>query len=113
MEGRIVAGDFGQWTALSFGIFKGATIGTFKRINLIKQLDKVQVITEENKKSIISATGWGMLGGITFGPLGALAGLVFGGRHKEHYIACYLKDGRKFLAIVDNEALIRLKSLCL
>lgn len=80
---------------------------------MIKQLDKVQVITEENKKSIISATGWGMLGGITFGPLGALAGLVFGGRYKEHYIACYLKDGRKFLAIVDNEALIRLKSLCL
>jgi len=112
MEGRIVAGDFGQWTALSFGIFKGATIGTFKRVNLTKQLDRVEVITEENKKSIISATGWSILGGITFGPLGALAGLVFGGRQKEHYIACYLKDGHKFLAIVDSEALLRLKSLC-
>jgi hypothetical protein len=72
----------------------------------------MEVVTEENKKSIMKATGWGLLGGITFGPLGALAGLVFGGRGKQQYIACYLKDGRKFLAVVDGEALMRLKSLC-
>jgi len=112
MEGRIVAGDFNQWTVIAFGLFKGATIGTFKKINLTKELNKIEIITDENKKSIISATGWGILGGITFGPLGALTGLVFGGRQKEHHVACYLNDGRKFLAIVDSEALLRLKALC-
>ena len=69
-----------------------------------KLLYKVENVTEENKKSIISATGWGVLGGLTFGPLGALAGLIFGGRRKEYCVACYLSDGRKFLAIVDDEA---------
>jgi hypothetical protein len=112
MKGRIISGDFSEWTPVSFGVFKGATIGAFNRIDLSKKLSRIEIVTEENKKSIISATGWGILGGVTFGPLGALAGLVLGGRRKEHYVACYLDDGRKFLAIVDNEALVRLQSLC-
>jgi proteasome assembly chaperone (PAC2) family protein len=114
MKGRIVSGDFNKWAALSFGLLKGAVIvvGAFNKVDLAEKLNKVEIVTEENKKSIISATGWGILGGITFGPLGALTGLVFGGRRKEHYVACYLNDGRKFLAVVDSEALLRLQSLC-
>jgi hypothetical protein len=40
-----------------------------------------------------------------------LAGTVLGGRKQEYCIACYLTDGRKFLALVDYEALIRLQSI--
>ena len=95
---RIIAGDF-----------RNGPIPWSFPYNL---LYRVENVTEENKKRIISATGWGVVGGLTFGPLGALAGLVFGGRRKEYCVACYLNDGRKFLAVVDNEGYKSLLSTC-
>jgi hypothetical protein len=47
MYGRILSGDFKSFTSFNFGVFKGATLGTFKKVNLRKSLQKVDIITEK------------------------------------------------------------------
>jgi len=105
MNNQIIEGDFRKGTLISLSLFGRVVLGNWKRLDITNMIDKVEKITSENKKDIISATGWGILGGLTFGPLGVLAGLVFGGRGKQYGIICYLKDGRKFVAVVDSELL--------
>ena len=60
-----------------------------------KRISKITEITEENKKDFTAAAGWAALGGLAFGPLGILAGAVFGGRKKSVYFAVILDDGRR------------------
>lgn len=103
MNNQIIEGDFRKGTLISLTLFGRVILGNWKRIDITDLIYKAEKITSENKKDIISATGWGVLGGLTFGPLGALAGLVFSGRKKQYGIMCYLKDDRKFVAVVDSE----------
>lgn len=60
-----------------------------------ERITKITEITEENKKDFTSAAGWAALGGLALGPLGLLAGAVFGGRKKSIYFAVILDDGRR------------------
>ena len=58
---------------------------------------EVTIATEENVKKLGGAIGLGVAGGILFGPVGLLAGLLVGGKRKEVTFICKLQDGRKFL----------------
>jgi hypothetical protein len=61
-------------------------------------IESVVVATEENLKSMGGAIGWGLVGGLALGGIGALAGILAGGRSKDVTFICKLKDGRKFMA---------------
>ena len=81
------------------------------------QIEKVEIVTEENKKKILGSVGWGITGMLVGGLIAApvaiaagLAGVLKGGNKKEICIACYLKDGRKFMAIADNQIYMQLSS---
>jgi len=89
------------------------------------QVQSADIITEENLirsegggKSVIGALGWGTAGGIFFGPLGGLAGLIFGGRRtpkitseKNICFGLYLKDGRRYLITSDSYTFQAIKGM--
>lgn len=67
------------------------------------ELDRIEVQSEESVKKLAGTAGWTLAGAALLGPIGAIGGLLFGGRSKETCFAAYLKDGRKFLATIDSK----------
>jgi len=117
---KVIAGDLdtGKWafsnmlgqTSMSIPstkehLFKG------ERIDLAQELERVEQHTEESVKKLGGTAGWGLAGAALLGPLGAIGGMLLGGRGKEVLFAGYLKDGRKFLASTDGKTWAKLTAL--
>lgn len=68
-----------------------------------KDIASIEVLTEANAKRLAGTLGWGAVGAVALGPLGALAGLLAGGRGTDVTFACQFKDGRKLVATVDSK----------
>lgn len=105
MSNKIVAGDYeGGQILLSLGtltlIHKNVKGSIFLDKNYLKS---VEIVTEENKKKFIGTAGWAIAGTALLGPIGLIAGALAGGRKKEILVACQLKDGKKFLAVVNSK----------
>jgi len=115
MKFEIIAGDFSKKTDY---VEKGsklrwATIPPnwrqpYEELSLVGNIERLEVVTEENKKKILGAAGWGMTGLVVGGLIAApvaivagLAGILKGGNRKEVTVACHLKDGKKFMAVAD------------
>lgn len=82
------AGDFGDgmaWYGSLAGAFNlPAKDKTLAREKVAKdQVSALEIATEENVKSAGGALGWGILGGAMLGPVGLLAGLLFGWQVQE------------------------------
>ena len=115
-SGDIIAGDFPEKSFI-LNVFGDISIHcstiknpSFKR-SITKEIKNVEIITEETKKKFLGAAGWGAIGAIALGPLGAVAGILAGGNKKEMLIACELKDGKKFIATVDSKLYKKLLSV--
>ncbi len=108
MSGKVLEGSASRGTIVVAN-FAALVIG-WESID--KELvEEVELVTEENKKKIFSALGWGALGSL-LNPIAGIAGLVFGGRTKEICFALYLKDGRKYLITSDPKTYQNIKSFC-
>jgi hypothetical protein len=96
---KILGGDVatGEWE-YSMGTLWGA----FEQIELRSDVKKVTPQTEESVKKLPEAAAWGLLG-LLVGPMGLLAGVVFGGNRKSVCALIELNDGRKFLALMDSK----------
>jgi len=101
---KVIASDFSRRAIVSFSFGRVILSWHKHKLNLKGQVERVEIVTEENKKNILSAAGWGLAGSVLAGPLGLVPGLIFGGRTKEINFVCFLKDGRKFLAVGDIKA---------
>lgn len=75
----------------------------FQYIPLVGNIASLQTVTEENKKSFIGKAGWGLVGGLALGGVGAIAGLIAGGNKKEIVIALSMKTGENVMATVDQD----------
>jgi hypothetical protein len=85
--------------------------GVFFREKIpLSSIASIDVASEENVKKMAGTVGWGLAGGLVFGPLGLLAGLIAGGRSKDVTFVCMLKDGRKFMATTNNKAFTKMKA---
>ena len=105
---KIIAGDFGLETTghiLVGNLYRKSVQGFHmpvphhgfaSRIGL-GQIETLEIATEENLKKIGGIIGWGIAGGLALGSIGALAGVLAGGRKKEIAFVCRFKDGRGFL----------------
>lgn len=58
----------------------------------------IEMLDEEKRRKLSSMMGWGFLGAITLGPLGALGRLLFSNKREITFV-CELKDGRRFMAV--------------
>lgn len=95
---------------MSFKIIAGDLPIATRLYEVEKDIQRVEILTEENKKKIFGSAGWGLtgavLGSLIAGPVGlaaGIAGILKGGNKKEICFACFLRDGRKFMAIADNK----------
>ncbi len=107
---KVYAGDLKECTwKFSFRslkmsrIQKGFLWNRTISISFKKDIEDIEQLTEEKVKKISGTLGWGVAGGVLLGPLGAIGGMFVGGNKKEVAFACYLKDGRKFMATTDGK----------
>lgn len=82
-----------------------------ERVDLADDVERLEAVDEANQVALLGAAGWGAAGALLFGPLGALGGALLGGRGKRVAFACFLKDGRKFLATTDGDTWLRLQAM--
>lgn len=103
---QIHAGDFGKGKAtLMMGVITfawQAGDGWVGSSLLLKDIESVDIATEESVKRIGGAVGWGVVGGALLGPVGLLAGLLAGGRSKDITFVAKTKEGKKFLGTTDS-----------
>ncbi len=55
-------------------------------------------------KKLAATAGWGFVGLVALGPLGAIGGMLPGGNKKQVSFTAELDDGRKFMAVTDSKA---------
>lgn len=75
-----------------------------------KEIDTIEIATEENVKKLAGTVGWGIAGGLLLGPTGLLAGLLLGGKKEEVTFVLKFKDGRKFLGTTDKKTFIGIQA---
>jgi len=107
---KVIGGSYEGYDIIS--VFGSLTLTkSGDRIPLNKQnVEKVEMLTEESKKKFMGAAGLGIVGAFALGPLGLIAGALAGGNKKEVCFACYLKDGKKFMAVSDNKIFQKIMS---
>jgi threonine dehydrogenase-like Zn-dependent dehydrogenase len=100
---KVLAGDWAADTPVVFKRdWRNRPVELWLQTGIFK-IDKIpfaevasaDLLTEENRASILGKVGWGALGAFALGPLGLLAGVIGGGRHTERVIIVALRDGRK------------------
>ncbi|SDL77491.1 hypothetical protein SAMN05661010_02511 [Modicisalibacter muralis] len=111
---KIHAGDFAkQGATFSFGSFsflEPDRIWKTVTYSARKDIDDIDIASEENVKRIGGTVGWGAAGAIVLGPVGLLAGLLAGGRKKDVIFAVRFKDGRKALCTVDSKTFTKIQA---
>jgi hypothetical protein len=112
---NIMAGDIaeGLWEYDNGTLYKDRDFGkpATATCSLTGLVANVSLQTEQSVKKLSGTLGWGLAGAVALGPLGMVAGLVMGGNRKEVCALCELKDGRKFLATMDNKIYQQLLAL--
>jgi hypothetical protein len=103
---KVLAGDWAPGTGCKFepklfGKPDRLRIGFFGPEFDASQVASIEIVTDQNKTSILAKAGWGLVGGIALGPLGMLAGLIGGGSKNEKIVALELADGRRALLQCD------------
>ena len=76
----------------------------------LSSLASVQVATEDKVKKMAGSIGWGAVGLVALGPLGALAGILAGGNKKEVTFIAEFKDGRQILASTDGKTFTKIQA---
>jgi hypothetical protein len=121
---KVIAGDFGEGKTgqiLVGPLYRQSGQGfnmpvhghTFKTEHIgTGQIETLEIATEENLKKIGGAIGWGVVGGLALGPIGALAGVLAGGRKKEITFVCRFKDGRKFIGSCSTKTFTDIQAAC-
>jgi hypothetical protein len=110
-QGRVMSGRFVKESAHGFHMpIKGKWL---KTEHIPKaEIDQLEIATEESLKKMGGAIGWGLVGGLALGGIGAVAGLLAGGRSKEVTFACKFKDGRKVLGKCNSKDFAEIQAAC-
>lgn|GEM_PF-2201706 len=121
---KVIAGDFGQDRVgqLFWGPLYGKNQGLQMPINGASfrtehvgggEIASLEIATEQNLKKMSGSIGWGLVGGVAFGVVGAAAGVLSGGRKTEIVFTCLLSDGRRFLGKCDAKTFTNLQALAM
>lgn len=111
----ILAGDFVKGGNAQFvaNTFTMPVPGKFMREDIkADQVEALEVATEESVKKMGGAIGWGLVGGLALGGVGAVAGLLAGGNKSSVTFICRFKDGRKLMAKADAKVFEKIRAAC-
>ncbi|MTI95926.1 MAG: hypothetical protein FH749_10660 [Firmicutes bacterium] len=112
---RVHAGDFLKGSGeFGFGAFalRTAQHRFFGERIPASSIEELEVVTERDVKKLSGTLGWGAIGGIAFGPVGLLGGLLIGGRRTQVTFVARFKDGRKLLASTDSKTYSKIRAAC-
>lgn len=111
---KVVSGDFSTVSPLSS--FTGRQFrllpsnGWNPEVFDVSEAVTLELLTEQNVKKLGSSLGMAALGGLTFGPAGAIVGSIVGGnRHEVSFLAVF-RDGRVVVAKCDPATWGRIQS---
>jgi hypothetical protein len=107
---KVLGGDIpaGEWDFNGGMMTPDPTTGRADVVSLMGEIKSLQVQTEESVRDLAKTLGFTvaggvLLGGLVGGPIGAAVGFFAAGKsRKEVCVLCNLKDGRKFLATMDQ-----------
>lgn len=101
---KVIAGDLhaGDWDFNGGMLTPDPASGRADCIALMGEIKTIQPQTEESVKDLAKTLGLSVAGGLLFGPLGAIAGYFAGGSRKQVCALIEMKDGKKFLAVMDQ-----------
>jgi hypothetical protein len=75
-----------------------------KKVSLKKHLKKIEIVSDKNDRTFGGTLAAGVVGAVALGPLGAIAGALYGGkRDKETVIYGELSDGKTFVGKCNND----------
>lgn len=100
---KVLAGD---WKADAPVIVVKNSRGQLKELHMpvgVWKSDKLkpedivgfEIVTEENKASVLGKLGWGAVGAIALGPLGLLAGVLAGGNRRDRVMVLTFTGNRR------------------
>lgn len=101
---KVIAGDLHacEWSFNGGMLTPDPATGRDDCVPLMGEISSLEIQTQESVKDLAKTLGLTVAGGVLFGPLGAIAGYFVGGDRKEVCVLVKLKDGRKFLAVMDQ-----------
>ena len=101
---KVVGGDLavGEWDFTGGMMTPDPKTGKVDCISLMGEITKLEIQTQDSVKDLGKTLGFTIAGGLLAGPFGAVAGYLAGGNRKEVCVLCELKDGKKFVAIMDQ-----------
>lgn len=103
---KLIAGDFG---VINASIVKSYS-GTMKHLSIHDgivfdtkyyphQIGQVEQVADESVMTIAGALGWGAVGTVIAGPVGAIVGGIVGGKRQQVTVVVTLMNRRRFLAV--------------
>jgi hypothetical protein len=101
---KVIAGDLHacEWNFNGGMLTPDPETGRSDCVPLMGEIESLEIQTQESVKDLAKTLGLTVAGGVLLGPLGAIAGYFAGGNRKEVCVLIRLKDGRKFLAVMDQ-----------
>jgi len=106
---KVLGGDIptGEWDFNGGMMTPDPESGRSDVVSLMGEIQKLEIQTEESVRDVAKTLGFTLAGGILLGtivggPIGAAVGFLAAGKRKEVCVLCVMKDGRKFLATVDQ-----------
>jgi hypothetical protein len=102
---KVLGGDIptGEWDFNGGMMTPDPASGRSDVVSLMGEIKKLQVQTEESVRDVAKTLGLTLAGGLLLGGVfGAAVGFIAAGKRKEVCVLCVLKDGRKFLATMDQ-----------
>lgn len=101
---RVMGGDVppGEWDYNGGMMTPDPKSGRVECLSLMGEISKLEIQTQDSVKELGKALGFTIAGALIAGPFGAVAGYLASGSRKEVCVLCVLKDGRKFVAVMDQ-----------
>lgn len=80
------------------------------KINIKNQFTSIELFSTDDKRTASGTGAAGLVGLAVAGPLGAVAGMLYGGKKKnETIVMCNLGNNKMFLAVMDISVYAKLK----
>lgn len=101
---KVIGGDLpaGEYDFNGGMLTADPAMGRADVISLMGEIKKLTVQTQESVKDLAKTLGFTIAGAVLMGPFGAVAGYFAGGSRKEVCVLCELKDGKRFVAVMDQ-----------
>lgn len=101
---KVIAGDLHacEWDFNGGMLTPDPASGRDDCVALMSEIESLEIQTQDSVKDLAKTLGLTVAGGALFGLPGAIAGYFVSGNRKEVCVLVKLKDGRKFLAAVDQ-----------